>query len=140
MKSFAVTLGCFLPRITILHRLRHLHANIFRDPRIEDVGRADAEGHAANRAHVRRVRVGADIQLPRQRVAFEHDRVADSFRALAVGQFAVQLDSLLRGEILLLELELRRQIEQAHLLLLFRNHFVEKRQVVAKEQNARRDR
>ena len=45
----------------------------------------------------------------------------------------MQLDSLLRGEILLLEFELRRQIEQAELLLLFGNHFVEKCQVIAEK-------
>ena len=37
------------------------------------------------------------------------------------------------GERLLLELELRRQIEQAHLSLLFRQHFVKKRQVIAEK-------
>jgi hypothetical protein len=86
---------------------------------------------------VRRVRVGANIQLPGQRVAFEHDRVADAFRSLAVFQFAMQLDSLLGGEILLLEFELRRQIEQAELFFLFGNHFIEKGQVVAEKDNAR---
>ena len=48
-----------------------------------------------------------------------------------------RLDALLRGEILLLEFELGRQIEQAELLLLFGDHFVEKCQVIAEEQNAR---
>jgi hypothetical protein len=105
--------------------------------RIEYVGGADAEGHAAHRAHVRRVRVAADIQLAGQGIAFEHDRMADAFRAFAVFQFAVQLDALLGGEVLLLEFELRRQIEQAHLALLFGNHFVEKGQVVAEEHDAR---
>ena len=93
-----------------LHRLGHLHPNIFRDPRVEDVGCADAEGYASDCAHVGRVRVGADIQLPGERVALQHNRVADSFGTLAVFQFAVQLDSLLGGEVLLLQFELGRQI------------------------------
>src|SRR5712691_6107178 len=119
------------------HRLGYFDANVFRDPWIDAVGGADAKGHAADRSHVRRVRIGANVQLPRQRVAFEHDRVADAFRSLAVGQFAVQANSLLRGEILLLEFELHRQIEQAELLLFFGNHFVEKCEVVAEEDDAR---
>src|ERR1700730_8866970 len=48
----------------------------------------------------------------------------------------MQLDALLRGEVLLLELELRSQIEEAEFLFLFRDHLIEKRQVVAEEQNA----
>ena len=39
-------------------------------------------------------------------------------------------------EILLLQLELRGQIEQAELFLFFRDHFVEEGQVVAEEQDA----
>ncbi len=52
-------------------------------------------------------------------------------------QFSMQLDSLLGSELLLLQFELRRQIEQAKFLFLLGNHFVEKRQMVAKENNAR---
>ena len=37
------------------------------------------------------------------------------------------------GEVLLLELELRRQVQQAHLALFFRHHLVKKCQVVAEE-------
>ncbi len=61
-----------------LHRLRHLHANIFGDPGIEHVGGADAEGDAAHRAHMRRVRIRADVHLPGQRVGFQHHGVADA--------------------------------------------------------------
>ena len=86
---------------------------------------------------MRGVRVGTDVQLPRQSVTFENDGVADSFRTLTIAQFAVQPNSLLAGEVLLLELELCGQIEQAKLFLLFRNHFVQKRQVIAEEQNGR---
>src|ERR1700722_15885582 len=49
----------------------------------------------------------------------------------------MQFDSLLRGEILLFHLELRRQIEQPHLLLLLRDHFIEKGKMVAEKDNAR---
>ena len=84
MKSLAVTFGCLLAANNDLDRLRDFHAYVFRDPGIENVGRADAEGYAADRAHVRGVRVGADIQLAGQSVTFENDRMADAFRAFAV--------------------------------------------------------
>src|SRR6266481_6026084 len=48
----------------------------------------------------------------------------------------MQLDSLLLRKVLLLELELRREIKQAELLFLFRNDFIEKREVIAEEENA----
>ena len=134
---FRRDVGMLLAANDDLHRLRHLHPNIFRDPRIENIGGANAKGHAADRAHVRSVRVRADIQLSRQRIALQHDGVADALRSFAVFQFAMQLDSLLRGEILLLELELGGQIEQAQFLFLLRNHFIEKGQVIAEKQNAR---
>ena len=123
-----------------LHRLGHFDPHIFRDPGIENVGRADAESHTSDRAHVRGVRIGADIELSRQGVALQHDGVADSFRPFAVFQLAMQLDSLFGCKILLLELELRGQIEQAQFLFLFRDHFIEKGQVIAKKQRCLRDR
>src|SRR5438445_355146 len=84
------------------HRFGNLYPHILRDPRIEDVGRTDAEGYASDRANMGRVRIGADVQLPRQCIAFEHNRMADAFRPLAVLQFSVQSDSLLFGKHLLL--------------------------------------
>src|ERR1700736_4781999 len=48
----------------------------------------------------------------------------------------MQLDSLLLRKVLLLELELRREIEQAELLFFFRNDFIEKREVIAEEEDA----
>ena len=42
-----------------------------------------------------------------------------------------------RRKVLLLQLELGGQVKQAEFLLLFGDHFVEKRQVVTEEQNAR---
>src|SRR5712692_7048802 len=86
---------------------------------------------------MRRVRIGAYDQLPRQCVAFEHYRMTNAFRALAVRQLPVQPDAALFGKILLLQLELRRQVEQTHLALLLREHFVQKRQVVAEENDRR---
>ncbi len=140
MKSFAVTFSRLLAADDDLHRLGHLHAHVLGEPRVEDVGGADAESHTAHRAHVRRVRVGADIQLPGQRIGLGDDGVADALRAFAVGQLAVQPNAARLGEIFLLQLQLRREIEQAHLALLFRQHFVEKRQVIAEEQDACRRR
>src|SRR6266481_553503 len=120
-----------------LDRLRHLDANVLRNPGIEYVRRPNAEGNTSDGANVRRVRVRTNIHLPRQRISLQHHRVADALRALPVGKFAVQLDSLLLCEILLLQLKLRGQIEQPHLFLLFGNHFVEKSEMVAEEANAR---
>ena len=119
-----------------LHRLRHFHAHIFRDPGIENISGADAEGHAAYGAHVRRMRVGADIELSRQRIAFGDHRVADALRPFSILQFAVQLDGLFLGELFLLELELSGEIEQSHLLFLFGNDLVEESQMIAEEDDA----
>src|SRR6185437_14917881 len=82
------------------------------------------------------VGIGADIQLSGKRVTLENDRVADSFRPFAVFQLSMQLDSLLGCEILLLQLELRRQIEEAELLFFFRYHLIEEGQVIAEKQDA----
>src|SRR5260370_12049210 len=119
-----------------LHRLRQLDGNIFRNPGINLIRRSDAESNASDGADVRSMRIRPNVYLPRQRVSLEHDRVTDALRALPVGKFAVQLDSLLLGEILLLQLELRGQVEQPHFLLFFGNHFVEKREMVAEEADA----
>src|SRR5208337_877984 len=105
---------------------------------VKYVRRTDAEGDAAHRPHVRRMRIRANVELPRQRVALGHDGVADSFRAFAVTQFAVQLDAARFRKIFLLQLQLVRQIEQAHLALFFREHFVQKREVVAEEHDRAR--
>ncbi len=137
MKSFAVALGCRLPRITDLHRLGHFHPDIFRDPGIEYVGGADAERHASDGADVWRVRIGTDVDLSGQRIGLEHHRVADAFGAFAVGQFAVQLDALRLGEVLLLELELRSEIEQSDFLFLFGDDLIKKGQVIAEEADTR---
>src|SRR5439155_2477721 len=93
-----------------LDRLWHANAHVFRDPGVENVSCADPERHASYRAYVRRMRIRADIQLPRQSIALQNNRMADSFRALAVLQFAMQLDALLFGKFLLLELKLCGQI------------------------------
>ena len=119
------------------YRLRHLHAHVFGDPGIKNVSSADAESHAAYRAQVRGVRIGAHVELPGERISFRHQRMADSFRALAVAQFAVQLDALRLGEFHLLQLELRGQVEQPHLFLFFGNHIIQKREMVAEKQDGR---
>src|SRR5437667_1415523 len=121
-----------------LDRLWHANAHVFRDPGVENVSCADPEGHASHSAHVRGVRIRADVQLSRQGIALEDNRVADSFRTLAVLQLAMQLDSLPLREIFLLELELRGQIKQAELFLFFGYDFIQERQVVAEEKDRRR--
>src|SRR5208282_3372730 len=90
-----------------LDRLRHSDANIFRNPGVEYIRCADAEGDASNGTDVRRVRIRTNIDLTRQRIGLQHHRVTDALRTFSVGKFAMQLDSLLPGEILLLQLELR---------------------------------
>ena len=52
--------------------------------RVGHVGRADAERDAAQRAAVRRVRIGAGDELARQRVALRHQRVRYALRARVV--------------------------------------------------------
>ena len=47
---------------------------------------------------MRRVGIGSNNQLPRQGVALEYHRMTDAFRALAVGQLAMQPDTALFGE------------------------------------------
>src|SRR5204863_8525465 len=101
----------------------------------KNISSADAESHAAYRTQVRRVRIGAHVELPGQRISFRHQRMADSLRALAVAQLTVELDALRLGELHLLQLELRGQVEQAHLFLFFRDHIVQKREMVAEKQD-----
>src|ERR1700757_4016232 len=84
------------------------------------------------------MRIRADVQLPRQGIALQDNRMADSFRAFTILQFAMQLDSLPLGELLLLELELRGEIKQAEFFLFFGDDFIQERQVVAEEQDRRR--
>src|SRR5581483_9003829 len=127
--------GPAFPSYHDLYGLGHAHAHVFGDPGIEYVGGADAESHASDSAHVRSMRVGANVELPGEGVAFQHDGVADALAALAVAQLAVQADSLLFGEVLLLELQLRGQVEQAHPALLLRDHVVQEGEMVAEEQD-----
>src|SRR5271157_1479736 len=121
-----------------LDRLRNFDPHVFREPRIEHVRRTDAKRDAAHGSDMRRMRIGADVKLAGQRITLRHNRVADSFRALAVMQLAVQLDAARFRKIFLLQLQLVRQIEQAHLALFFREHFVQKREVVAEEHDRAR--
>ena len=119
-----------------LDRLRHLDPSVFRNPGVEYVGRPDAEGDAPDGADMRRVRIRSHVHLPGQRIGLQHHGVADALRALTVGQFAMQFDSLLLREVFLLQLELRRQIEQPHLFLFLRDHFIEEGEMVAEEADA----
>ncbi len=61
--------------------------------------------------------------------------MANSFCALAVGQLAMQADPLARCKFALFQLELSCEVEQAHLSLLLGKDFVEKCQMVAKEEH-----
>src|SRR5579864_5992223 len=82
---------------------------------------------------MRRVRIRADDKLSRHRIAFEHDRVADSFRSFAVGQLAMQTNAFALRKLALFKLQLGSQVEQAHLAFLLGEDFIEKSQVVAEE-------
>ena len=76
---FGADVGLALAPDDHFHRFRNLGTDIFGDPGIKNVSGADAEGHAAHRAHMRRMRVRADIHLSGYGVAFGHHRMADSF-------------------------------------------------------------
>ena len=87
---------------------RHGHANRAGDQGVRHVGRADAEREAAERAAMQRVRVGADDELPRQRVVLGHHRVRDAGDvaavvdgSLGIGQRAVHAQPMALGERLL---------------------------------------
>ena len=62
--------------------------------------------------------------------------MTDTLRAFTVLEFAVQPDSLFVRELLLLEFELRGQIEQTKLLLFFGNDFIQEGKVVAEKENS----
>src|SRR6185503_11259230 len=108
------------------------------DPGIENVSRADSKRHTPDRAGVRGVRVGAHNKLAGKRVAFEYHRMADSLGAFTVYQLPVEPDTFPLRKLALFQLELRGQVEQAHLPLLLRENFVEERQVIAEEHDRRR--
>src|SRR5438034_7219748 len=61
--------------------------------------------------------------------------MTNAFCALAIDQFAMQADSFSRSKLALLQLELCRQIEQAHFALLFRENLVEESQMIAEEEH-----
>src|ERR1017187_3739941 len=84
---------------------------------------------------MRGVRIRTNDKLARKRIALGDNGVADAFRTFAVAQLAVQLDATRFREVFLLQLQLRGQVEQAHLALLFRQYFVEERKVIAEEQD-----
>src|SRR6185312_3567767 len=119
-----------------LYRFGNSDANILRDPRIEDIGSADAEGHTPYSADMRCVRIRSHVELAGQGITLGNDGMADSLRSLPVFKFAMEPDALRLGKILLLQLELSGQIEQTHLALFFREHLVKKRKVIAKEDDA----
>src|SRR5215469_666389 len=85
-----------------------------------------------------RVRIRADVQFAGSRVALCNHGMANAFRAFAIFQLAMEPDSLLAGEFLLLELELTRKVEQPHFFLLLGDDLVEKSEVIAEEDDGGR--
>src|SRR5258708_28382001 len=77
------------------------------------------------------------MELARQGITLGNDGMADAFGALAVLQLSMQADALFFGKIFLLHFQLSRQVEQSHLLFLFGDHLIEKREMVAEEQDGR---
>src|SRR5437867_4477210 len=110
-----------------LYRFRDAHSNVFGDPRIENVSSADPEGHTANRARMRSMRIRTNDQLSRQRITFQNHRMADTLRTLSIFKLSVQPNAPLTCKILLLQLELGGKIKKPHLALLLGKHIIEKR-------------
>jgi hypothetical protein len=79
----------------------HCQAHEPGDHRARYVRRPDAEREAAERAAMRRVRVGADHELAGQRVVLRYHRVANPFRAFARGQVAVIAQAMRAREVLM---------------------------------------
>src|SRR5207244_11568122 len=104
---------CFLlAPVPGLARLRNADAHVFREPRVEDRRRADAERHAPDRTRMGRVRIASDDHHPGLGVTLEDLRVADRLRAVAAQpQLTVELDPVLLREASLLLLELQRDVE-----------------------------
>ena len=82
--SLAVSPAGSRPSSSMRRLSRHGDAHRAGDERVRHVGGADAEGDAAERAAVRRVRIGADDDLARQRVVLGHHRVRDAGDVAAV--------------------------------------------------------
>jgi len=78
------------------------------------------------------------LSSPGQGVAFSDHGMTDALGALAIFQLAVQADALLFGKVFLLHFQLVGKVEQSHLLFLFGDDFIEKREMVAEDQNGRR--
>src|SRR5258708_6785743 len=56
--------------------------------------------------------------------------MADAFGALAVLQLSMQADALFFCQIFFFHFQLSRQVEKSHLLFLFGDHLIEKREMV----------
>src|SRR5262249_8773432 len=91
-KIFSSDIGIALPSNHNLYRLWNFDANVFSDPGIENIRCPDPKRNAPDRAHMRRMRIRAHVDLTRQRIGLKHHGVADALRALAVCEFTVQLD------------------------------------------------
>ena len=103
-------------------RLGDGDAHVLGEPGVGHVGRADAEGEAAERARHAGVRVGAGDELPGERDLLDDLVVADGFRAheLAVAvHLAVELHPLLLGERLLHGGERAGLLVEPHVLVRF---------------------
>ena len=97
-RSFALTPGGSRAVDLDAQHLGHGKAHRAGHEGIGHLGGADTEGDAAQRAAVRRVRIGADDQLARQRVALGHQRVRDALRTFALGLQPVVDQAVCRDE------------------------------------------
>ena len=105
MKSFAVTLSRFLPRITTFTDSGTFTRTSLVNQELKTSVVPMPKATQPMAPDVRRVRVGADVQLAGQGIGLRHQRVADAFRAFAVFQLAMKANAAL-GEFFLLQLEL----------------------------------
>ena len=78
--------------------LRHFAAHVARHPAIGDFRCARTECEAAERAGMRRVRIGAARNLPRQRVLLGHQRMTDAFGTRRVVERAVRAHRIVARE------------------------------------------
>src|ERR1700749_1816836 len=112
------------------HDLGDFDANVLRVPGVRHVGRADAEGEAAEHARHAGVRVCADDELTRKRDVLPDRVVTDGFGPALFGP-PVEGYPLPVRETLLRGREPVGAVEQAHAPLLFGHHTADESEVVA---------
>jgi len=119
------------------HGLGDLHAHVLGEPGVGHVGRAHAEGEAAEHTGHAGVAVRAGDDLTRQREILDHGVVADGLGA-ARRVLTVEPEVVILGERRLRRGESVRVFEQAHRPLLFAHHITQEGEVVAEGHDALR--